>query len=416
MKLLVLSIDAMFTENIERLKAYPALAPFFARCLTARNMAPIYPALTYPCHVSIVSGNTPAVHGVYHNLECVPNAKYQDWKWYYSDIHCPTLFDYFHQAGYTTSAIFWPVSANAPVDYLVPEIWSYTDDPVNIMKATSGGAVDHIIERHHEDVDFTSKFRLDRFAKDCAVDIVDELDPDVMFLHLSLVDSTRHGFGIRHEKVDEAFDQCAQWLLEVLEHVSRKTDLDALSLVILGDHGHLNCKGSLSMNKLFVQAGWLSDPLPTKRSDCKAFTHAAGVSAQVYVNDDSIRPELEAMLDKLKAEGWLLNWYSKADAAAFGLEGPFDYVLEGGEGYFFADAIKPDFFTPSFAKDGGEYIGKHGHFPTRGDKPPFLLSHPGLTSREVSDHSILDIAPTICALFGLPCEQMQGQNLLQCDE
>ena len=82
MKLLVLSIDAMFSEDVEKLKSYDALAPFFERALVAKNMAPIYPALTYPCHVSIVSGNTPAVHGVYHNLECVPNAKFQDWKWY----------------------------------------------------------------------------------------------------------------------------------------------------------------------------------------------------------------------------------------------------------------------------------------------------------------------------------------------
>ena len=86
MKLLVLSIDAMFSENIERLKDFPALKPFLDRCLIARDMAPIYPALTYPCHVSIVSGNPAAVHGVYQNLECQPGAKYKDWTWYYSDI------------------------------------------------------------------------------------------------------------------------------------------------------------------------------------------------------------------------------------------------------------------------------------------------------------------------------------------
>ena len=294
----------------------------------------------------------------------------------------------------------------------MPEIWSYTDDPVNIIKATSGGKAAHIIERHREDVDFTSKFKLDRFAKDCALDIVDEFDPDVMFLHLSLVDSTRHGFGIRHEKVAEAFDQCALWLEEVLEHISAKTSLDELSLVILGDHGHLNCRGSLSMNKLFADRGWVDVPFPQKRSDCRAFTHAAGVSAQVYVNDPAIRPEVEKLLEELKDEGWLLNWYSKEAAAEHGLTGPFDYVLEAGEGYFFADAVKPEFFTPSFAKDGGAYIGKHGHFPDRGDKPPFVLSHPGFALQQTQDHSILDIAPTICKVFGLNPESMEGHSLL----
>ena len=412
MKLLILSIDAMFSEDVDKLYNYPKIAPFLDRALISKNMAPIYPALTYPCHVAIVSGNTPKNHGVYHNLECQPNAKWQDWKWYYTDITGKTLFDYFKEAGWTSSAIFWPVSANAPVDYLVPEIWSYTSDPVEIIKATSGGKAAHIIERHREDVDFTSKFKLDRFAKDCALDIVDEFDPDVMFLHLSLVDSTRHGFGIRHEKVSEAFDQCAQWLQEVLEHISVKTNMDDLSLVILGDHGHLNCKGSLSMNKLFADRGWVDVPFPQKRDDCKAFTHAAGVSAQVYVNDETIRSEVEALFESLKQEGWLLNWYNKEYAEAQGLTGPFDYVLEAGEGYFFADAVKPEFFTQSFAKDGGEYIGKHGHFPARGDKPPFVLSHPGLSCQKTQDHSILDIAPTICKVFGLNPDPMEGNSLL----
>lgn len=413
MKLLVLSIDAMFSENIERLKARPALAPFFDHCLVARDMKAIYPALTYPCHVSIVSGNPPAIHGVYQNLECVPNAQFKDWKWYYSDIHCPTLFDYLHQAGWTTSAIFWPVSANAPVDYLVPEIWSYTENPVNIIKATSGGKVNHIIDRHQDNVDFTSKFKLDVFAKDCAIDIVDEFDPDAMFLHLSLVDSTRHGYGARHDKVDEAFDQCAQWLEEVLDHVKAKTPLEDLTLVILGDHGHLNCKGSLSMNLLFAQKGWLTLPVPAKLSDCRVFCHAAGVSAQVYLNDPSIREELEAMFDDLKAEGWLLDWHTREAVTQFGLDGPFDYVLEGGEGcYYFVDSVKEQFFTPSPAKDGGEFIGKHGHWPLRGDKPPFLVSDKRLESREVRDQSILDIAPTLCELFDLPCQPMQGKSLL----
>ena len=71
MRLLVLSIDAMFYSNIERLKVRPALAPFFAHCLECRDMRAIYPALTYPCHVSIVSGNPPSRHGVYQNLECL---------------------------------------------------------------------------------------------------------------------------------------------------------------------------------------------------------------------------------------------------------------------------------------------------------------------------------------------------------
>ena len=54
MKALILSIDAMFSDQVERLKQRSALSPFFHNCLTARDMQAIYPALTYPCHVSIL--------------------------------------------------------------------------------------------------------------------------------------------------------------------------------------------------------------------------------------------------------------------------------------------------------------------------------------------------------------------------
>ena len=64
MKLLVLSIDAMFSEDVDKLRKYPKIAPFLERALISKNMAPIYPALTYPCHVSIVSGNTPEKHDI----------------------------------------------------------------------------------------------------------------------------------------------------------------------------------------------------------------------------------------------------------------------------------------------------------------------------------------------------------------
>ena len=86
-------------------------------------------------------------------------------------------------------------------------------------------------------------------------------------------------------------------------------------------------------------------------------------------------------------------------------------MLEGMQ-VFAEYAVKPEFFTPSFAKDGGEFIGKHGHFPARGDKPPFVLSHPGMACQTTQDHSILDIAPTICKVFGLNPDPMEGNSLL----
>ena len=45
--------------------------------------------------------------------------------------------------------------------------------------------------------------------------------------------------------------------------------------------------------------------------------------------------------------------------------------------------------------------------------PPFLVSCPGMQPKETQDHSILDIAPTLQALFDLPKWDMTGKNLLE---
>ena len=48
MKLLILSIDAMFSEDVDKLYKYQKIAPFLERALISKNMAPIYPAPIVP--------------------------------------------------------------------------------------------------------------------------------------------------------------------------------------------------------------------------------------------------------------------------------------------------------------------------------------------------------------------------------
>ncbi len=413
MKLLVVSIDALFSADLEYCSQYPALSELLKHSITVKDMQAVYPALTYPCHASILSGNYPAVHGVYHNLECVPNAHYSDWKWYYQEVKCPTLFNYCHRAGWKTSSVFWPVTANAPVDYLVPEIWSYTGDPVEVIKSTSDGATNAIIEKYRELVDFTSKYKLDLFAKNCAAEIISQYHPDAMFLHFSLVDNTRHGYGTRHPKVVAAIQQCYEWLEEILQLCLTEQGNEAFTLVVLGDHGHLDCHSKLSVNQLFAQKGWLELGTAKALSDCPVFCHAAGVSAQVYLQDKTLQPQVEELFKQLVCDGYLLGWYPTPAVREWGLDGPFDYVLEAADGYFFVGAITQSFVTLVSAKEGKGPIGKHGHCPLRGEKPPFVLCHPSLPNAAVTQgKNIVDIAPTLCKFLTLPSDRMQGSSIL----
>ena len=82
------------------------------------------PTLTYPSHVTLLTGVTPATHGVTGNLTFDPfNTNQYGWDWYASDIQVPTLWDAAHAAGLSTANVHWPVSVGAQVDWNLPQIW-----------------------------------------------------------------------------------------------------------------------------------------------------------------------------------------------------------------------------------------------------------------------------------------------------
>lgn len=66
-KTLVISIDALISDDIPLLETLPNLGPIVKGAAQVRDIECIYPTLTYPCHVSIMTGCYPNKHGIVHN-------------------------------------------------------------------------------------------------------------------------------------------------------------------------------------------------------------------------------------------------------------------------------------------------------------------------------------------------------------
>ena len=66
-KLIVLSMDAMVTEDLEYLKNKPNFRKLFAHAAKVGKVRTVYPSLTYPAHTSIITGCRPGKHGVFDN-------------------------------------------------------------------------------------------------------------------------------------------------------------------------------------------------------------------------------------------------------------------------------------------------------------------------------------------------------------
>ena len=124
-KLLVFSVDAMVCEDLALLREKPNFRKYLAGgCEVTGGMKGIYPSVTYPAHVSMVTGCYPASHKVTSNFSFTTTGKDQNWLWFSDAYRTEDLFAAAKKAGYTTGAISWPCSARNPnIDWLMAEYW-----------------------------------------------------------------------------------------------------------------------------------------------------------------------------------------------------------------------------------------------------------------------------------------------------
>ena len=66
-KLIILSLDAMVTEDLEYLKDRPLVKKMMQNGVWIKTLRTIFPANTYPCHSSMITGCYPNKTGVCTN-------------------------------------------------------------------------------------------------------------------------------------------------------------------------------------------------------------------------------------------------------------------------------------------------------------------------------------------------------------
>ncbi len=93
-KLFVMSVDALFTDNLADVRHLPGFAEILGRAAIYEDVYCVYPTLTYVCHASIMSGFWPERHGVPHNQILDPATQDRAWYWDYTSLHVPTVFDW----------------------------------------------------------------------------------------------------------------------------------------------------------------------------------------------------------------------------------------------------------------------------------------------------------------------------------
>ena len=123
--LVVVSFDAMVTEDLDLLKDKPVFSRFLTEGSRVNRIRTIYPSLTYPAHTSMLTGARCGRHGVVNNEPSEVGNLKCDWYWFHDPVRIPDIHDAAKKAGLVTASVFWPVTGGHPgIDHLVAEYWA----------------------------------------------------------------------------------------------------------------------------------------------------------------------------------------------------------------------------------------------------------------------------------------------------
>ena len=420
-KLFVLCLDALTSSDLDQMRQLPNFKWLFEEGSYVKHIEPIYPSFTYPCHCTIITGNTVKNHGVPHNEKLEIENPHSPWYNQRADVKCPTIFDYAKEAGYVTCSLSWPVSGKADIDLNMPMIipMKYTgDDPGQFLY---GNASDELMDRYFWKYSRYLKGKdrsLDLYTMALAPDIIrDYHQPDVMFVKMCDLDSARHVNGVYSEEAEEQLRKHNYEFGVLLDSIRRYGDFEHTNFVVLGDHGQQNITRNLNVNVLLRDAGFIRCDQEGKLVDYDAYCHSVSLSAWIVLkdpSDDKMREKVYTFLRSLRDDptyniGYL---YTKQEAdELFGLVGPLDFVIEGKEPMNFSSTLQGKDAFEMYLRPGQYFsVASHGHLPWRDETTTFVAAGPNVAKGVAVERSqMINEAPTMAAMLGLQMKNTDGK-------
>jgi len=422
-RVVVISIDGLaafyWTDSAARL---PVLRGLADRGAVAGAMEAVFPTTTWPTHVSLVTGVSPARHGVVANH--VLNRRTRLPEDLTGDpiydaaalLRAPTVYDRAHAAGRRTAAIDWPATRNAPtLDFNLP----FFKDQRVFETQTARHVWEELtrlgypMHRQGEWAQLPRRLYKDDMVAGVAAHVVRAHEPDLLLVHFLCVDSLQHLHGPRSPE--------AYWALEYVDALIGRFlaslpagALDATTLFVVSDHGFLPSTREIRPNVRLRRLGALRGAPDGGMSGEARFVMNHGAGALYRLDGDTrALDELAGEIAKMEGVGGV---WMPAEYASVGLPTPAEHdqvadaMFEAAPGYAFGDdgAGEEEHGPP-------KYLGTHGQRPDHADNAALFLAAGAGIARGVTLGRIRsrDVAPTIASALGIDMGLVEGRVLAQ---
>lgn len=423
----MISVDGLAGYYLDDPKAeMPNIRALAAGGARAKGMKASNPSVTWPNHTTLVTGVTPAKHGVVGNnyydrsqkqrITLIMDPVYDKEE----IVKAPTLYDLAHADGRKTTAINWPATRNAQtLDWTLPEVrveqlFLRYATPSLLADCKTAGIV--ITEESAQ----IGAFRRGDGSTDLAYAqalnlVLEKHRPQFALLHLGNVDHTEHANGPKSPEAYAAI-QAADEQVGLVWKTLEKNFPGKATLVIVSDHGFSPIKHAILPNVVLRQAGIIQLDGKKVSSDAPVQVVVQGGSALVYILDDAHRAEIAAKIQKaFRNVKGMERVVKTADLGKYGLAQPKDdpnspdMMLFAKFGHVFGDTAAGD--LPF--EDKPERRGSHGHladFPEL--HATFVAWGAGIKAgARLGEINNTDVAPTVAKLLGLKLPDQDGKVL-----
>jgi predicted AlkP superfamily pyrophosphatase or phosphodiesterase len=415
---ILISIDGLKPEYVLDADAHGLKIPNLRRFLKlgaySTGVHGVIPTVTYPSHTTLITGVSPAKHGIYANTTFDPLRKNQGgWYWYAEDIKVPTLWDAATDAHLTTANVHWPVSVAARITWNLPQYWrTGTPDDRKLLRVLATPGLLDALEKDlgpyadgiKEDIDG------DENRAKFASRLLELKHPDFATIYLTALDTEEHASGPFSPESNATLERIDTALGGILASVKRVYG-DRAVICVVSDHGFVATDKALHLGVAFRKAGLIEfgdvdrSAVATQKDKIKSWKamiwEAGGTIAIVLrdKNDAVTRAKVAQLLNKLAANpaNGIDRVVPEAELHARGGFPDAAFLVALRPGFLAGENVSGPLVTPTKTK------GMHGYWP---DLPAmnssFFLLGPGIpAARSLGPIDIRAIAPTLAQFLGL---------------
>ena len=407
---MLVSIDGLKPEAILDADAHglkvPNLRALVRDGASASAVRGVLPTLTYPSHMTLMTGASPDHHGIYANTTFDPlRVNDKGWYWYAEDRHAETLWDAAAAAHLKSATVYWPTSVGASVTFNLPQIWrTGTEDDLKLQRAlaTPGLVADlsRTLGRYPGGMEET--VAEDEIRARFAVRLLETRQPDFMTVYFTGLDTEEHAsgpFSAASNATLERLDALVGTLRAALQRVAP----GRATLCVVSDHGFAAIQHDMNLAAAFVTAGLMTLDASGKITAWQATPWPAGGSAAIMLADpgnEAVRHQVRALLDRLSqdpANGIERILDREAIAARRGFPDAA-FLVAFRPGTELGPALSGDLVTAP------TNLGMHGFLPEfREMRSSFFIIGPGIQAgAAVGEIDMRQIAPTVARALHVP--------------